>query len=159
MMLQGRDNIAAFLLHDLCHQEGFNFHRGAYFVDNPDFDCLKGVAGVHQDEHSKFTNGNNGSCIWLAPDEYSTFHNEAAFNKLVRAIDHKSIFRNKHKKEGELIRSVANLLGFAKPEFYSWPMKYDNKGILLFERVDADSKNFDEHMLNCVHLFSFCPVA
>ncbi|MBI2774823.1 hypothetical protein HYX58_02365 [Candidatus Dependentiae bacterium] len=157
MMLHGRDNIAAFLLHDLCHEQGFNLHKGAYIVDNADFDCLKGVAGIHRLEHAKYANG-NGSTIWHTPDDYSAFCSDTDFNKLVRSIEHKSIERSKG-NEAQMINKLAEQLHIDKPEYYSWPIKHYNKGILLFERADGQSKELDEHILNSIHLFSFCPIA
>jgi len=49
LVCNGCENIFELLLHDLCHPTCFNLKKVAYFVDNPDFDCLQGVAGVARD--------------------------------------------------------------------------------------------------------------
>ena len=43
--VHGRDNISEFILHELCSEPCFNLRKAAYLVDNPDFNCLRGVAG------------------------------------------------------------------------------------------------------------------
>ena len=48
--LNGAENLTEFVLHDLCQSRCFNLPKAAYFVNNPDFNCIKGVAGVHADE-------------------------------------------------------------------------------------------------------------
>ena len=45
LSLKGQENVTEFVLHELCHKNCFNLDKAAYFVDNPDFDCLKGMAG------------------------------------------------------------------------------------------------------------------
>ena len=44
------DNVAEFVLHERSHENCFNLRRAAYFVDNPDFNCLKGIAGFCRKE-------------------------------------------------------------------------------------------------------------
>ena len=45
LSLHGHDNITELILHELCNEQCFNLEKAAYFIDNPDFDCFKGVAG------------------------------------------------------------------------------------------------------------------
>ncbi len=42
--------LSSLLLHHLSSDECFNLSKAAYFVDNPDFDQLVGVAGFARDE-------------------------------------------------------------------------------------------------------------
>ena len=42
--------MSEFVLHDICNPNCFNLQKAAFLVDNPDFDCLKGVAGFSADE-------------------------------------------------------------------------------------------------------------
>ena len=73
--LHGLENITEFVLHDLCHRSCFNLNKAAYFVDNPDFDCLKGIAGFHHDEVYP------GEDIWFNPQAFSDHMESASFNK------------------------------------------------------------------------------
>ena len=46
LQLHGLDNITDFVLHELCSKDCFNIPKAAYFVENPAFNCFKGVVGV-----------------------------------------------------------------------------------------------------------------
>ena len=43
------ENMSEFVLHEICNQSVLTT-KAAFLVDNPDFDCLKGVAGYSTDE-------------------------------------------------------------------------------------------------------------
>src|SRR5262245_10115368 len=78
LSLHGTENITEFVLHELCNTHCFDFKKAAYLVDNPDFDCLKGVAGFSSDEaYPKET-------IWEKPELFTAHMKKAAFNKKVR---------------------------------------------------------------------------
>jgi hypothetical protein len=153
--LHGRDNVAAFVLYDLCHENGFNLVRAAYLVDNPDFNCLKGVAGIHRDE--KHIHG-NGTDFWQDPDLYTKLAADSLFNRRTREIEQESIERN-GSQEKKAIAALAHQLDFKNPEYYSWKMRHDNKGFFIFDRVNGELKELDEHMNDCIHFFSYCPIA
>src|ERR1700691_4148672 len=79
LSLHGEDNVTEFVLHDLCHQDCFNLNKAAYFVDNPDFNCSKGVAGFSRDEPF-----NECEVIWSKADAFSEHMKKSAFNQRVR---------------------------------------------------------------------------
>ncbi|OQA35612.1 MAG: hypothetical protein BWY54_00534 [Candidatus Dependentiae bacterium ADurb.Bin331] len=149
--IHGRENVAAFVLSDLCHENGFNLTRAAFFVDNPDFDCFKGIAGVHKGDSHGISN------VWQDADQYSSYMISSPFNKLIRSIEQKSMARNGH-DEKEAVHKIAHELNFVQPKHYSWRMKHDNKGIFVFDHVHGELEELAEHMQNCIHLFSFCPI-
>ena len=58
-----RHELAAFVLHELCSKNAFGLGKAAYFVNNPDFRCLKGVTGFHHNEAYK-------DISWDKPEEF-----------------------------------------------------------------------------------------
>ncbi len=44
------DNATEYVLHSLCDAGCLDLQKAAYLVDNPDFDCLQGVAGFNKAE-------------------------------------------------------------------------------------------------------------
>lgn len=155
LSIHGRDNVASFVLFDLCHENGFDLKRAAYFVDNPDFNCFKGIAGVHRDEHHIHQNCCN---IWESPDHYTTLVADSMFNKTIRDVERESIERNKQSAK-DTIYMLASDLDFKNPAFYTWPMKHENRGYFLFDNTSSAPSELDEHFTECMHLFSFCPIA
>ncbi len=151
LSLNDRENITEFVLHDLCGQDCFNLEKAAYFVDNPDFDCLKGVAGFSRVEAYP------DSCnIWETPKAFSVHMSKAPFNQKVRNM-YKESMKKSHKKDDVIASEIAQDLGFENHTFYSWDMKHYNHGILIFERENIN-KEHDKYLLNGISLLSFCPI-
>ena len=82
--LSTNHNLIEFVLHELCHEDCFNLKKAAYLVDNEDFDCLHGIAGV--DKSQPFSHNN----IWQVPDDFSNYMNTLLFNKKVKELQCKS---------------------------------------------------------------------
>src|SRR5947207_14497437 len=74
LSLHGLDNVTEFVLHELCDKHCFNLQKAAYFIDNPDFDCLKGVVGVSHAELHNIVD------IWDNPAIFSEHITKSAFN-------------------------------------------------------------------------------
>ncbi len=148
--MNGIDNLTEFVLHNLCQQNCFNLSKAAFFIDNPDFDHLQGVAGFHQGESYR-ANHNH----WEEPDQFSHHMKEAPFNNKVRNVCRCSIKRNKQ-SEREVVQQLSEELEFSNPVYMIWPVKYENHGLLLFEKVEQDGT--EEHLEEALHLFGFCPV-
>lgn len=150
MSVDSLDNITEFVLHGLCNKDCFDLERAAYFVDNPDFDCCKGVAGFVKSEHDC-----DWDNIWSDPESFALGMQKSGFNQKVRTFLSRSII-NSNKKIDQFVEEIAQELGFSKPASCAWDMKYFNKGLLIYEKTgDA---NFDEHFLNSLYLLSFCPI-
>lgn len=151
LSLHGHDGITEFVLHSLCDKSCLNLSKAAYFVDNPDFDCLKGVAG--------FNNDDDAYTCSVALRDKETFKEHAnlcAFNKKVRDISACSGRRSGCNPE-RTVESLACELGFGQPFFYTWPMKHDNFGLLIFERA-VDNQGESEEFEHGISLLGFCPV-
>jgi len=151
LLLYGADNIPEFVLHELCHEKCFNIHKAAYFVDNPDFDCLKGVVGINHKE------GIVNDDIWHDPDRFSQNMKASSFNQKVRSILQQSAYK-KNLQESDLIQLLAYQLSMDHPKLFYWNMKHDNHGVLIIQEED-DNHVWDENYLaNSVYLLGFCPI-
>jgi hypothetical protein len=151
LQLHGRDNVAEFVLHELGKEDCFNLERAAYIVDNPDFDCLKGVAGYCRPEayHSDRT-------IWEDPESFSKHMQQSSFNNKIRYFYKPSAVRKK-KTDQQIVEAIAKELDFVNPSFYAWRMKHDNHGILLYEKLEPDVCDC-EYLLEGLCLIGFCPI-
>lgn len=151
ILLHGRDNIVEFVLHELCNKRCFNIEKAAFFIDNPDFNCIKGVAGFSQDEAEHHTED-----IWKNPASFSQYMSQADFNKKVRAFGCES-----HKKQGhpeqEFAERIAQELAFKNYDFYTIDMKHDNHGFFVCER-GQEHEEMKDIMHDSLYLFGFCPV-
>ncbi len=153
LTLHGRDNIMEFVLHDLIQKSCFDLKAAAYFVNNPDFNCLKGVTGIAQQEVPQGLWEN----IWRQHEMFSTYMRNSPFNRKVRTFNQCSVVRSET-QNNEMVHDVARELGIEKPAFYSIDMKHDNHGFFIFEKNNHHDNTSDEFMLNGVSLLGFCPV-
>ena len=147
--LQNETHAPEFILHSLCKEDCFNVLKAAFFIDNPDFDFFKGVAGFckaepHAESHH----------MWEEPDAFLEYMSRSLFNGHVRGFVRNSI---KPGSEKELHSFLVEKLDFKKPEMHIWTLKHDNRGILVFEH-DVNLDWEEAHFLNSLHLLSFCPV-
>lgn len=152
LLLQGMENITEFVLCDLCHECCFNFSQAAYFVDNPDFNCTKGVAGFSRKELSDKCSG-----IWDNPQAFSECMRGSSFNQKVRHINELSL-KSCDNKTDILAKKLAEDLAFEQYLYCSWPMKHDNNGFVIFEKALPQETFADEHLLSGLTLLSFCPI-
>lgn len=144
------DNIPEFVLHGLCNKECFNLERAAYFVDNPDFDCFKGVAGFLKSENDR-----DYDTIWQDPESFASIMQESEFNQQVRAFLSKSVSASEKNFE-QIVTEIGVELGFENPRSCCWDLRCFNKGILIYEK--SDDKEFDQHFINSLYLLAFCPI-
>jgi hypothetical protein len=148
-------DISGFVLHDFCNESCFNINKLAYFVDNPDFNCFKGIAGI--------CNHEAGFCsdvdIWSQPEQYRSYLNASPFNNKVRSIEQASLKNNgKASSEQGFMDILAQELEIDNPIYVSWAMKHGNNGFLLVENNDDAAEFIEEHLPQGVYLLSFCPI-
>lgn len=151
LKMHGTENLTEFVLHDLCNHQCFDLSKAAYFVDNPDFDYLKGVAGF--DSQDDFVPSDN---LWDNPDQFSKHMSQCEFNQIVRKIE-KPSFKRANQKEEDLVEEVCIQLGIEDPIYYCWNLKNDNHGIFVFEKPE-DYKIIEPNILEGLCLLGFCPV-
>jgi hypothetical protein len=148
--IHGRDNISEFILHELCSEPCFNLRKAAYFVDNPDFKVIRGVAGFSNEQAF------NGQEIWRHPDIFSEHMQKAAFNNQVRSLQLED--QGISEDEQKFLEELAEKLGFNGCSSCSWKMRHDNHGILMYEKADPADSLVEDHLIDGMSLLSFCPV-
>lgn len=148
LSVHGIENITEFVLHDLCAKNCFDLEKAAYFVDNPDFNYCKGVAGYHKNEEFEADD------IWQKPSDFSTFMRTHNFNQKVRNIQKTSIGKE-HDREKKFVKDIAQELAFANPSYLSWNLRHDNNGILIFEPQNAE---LSQQLSKGFYFLSFCPI-
>ncbi len=153
LSLHGIENMTEFVMHELCGQHCFNFERAAYFIDNPDFNCLKGVAGFARSEAFS----NEQEIIWVEPRVFSAHMEKSPFNQKVRGLNRCSL-RVVGESEEDVVAEVAHNLGFKNHAFCSWGMKHDNHGLLVFEKTDEDDVDIERYLQKAFSLLGFCPI-
>lgn len=150
LSLHGIENTTDFVLHDLCNHNCFDLQKAAYLVDNPDFDCLKGIAGFSASE--AFCQ----DTIWETPELFTAYMQKAPFHQKVRSIMQPSM-RRASKSDQETTKFVADYLGLVKPSYCSWQMKHDNHGILIYE-TQLSCPVSPDILRNGACLLGFCPI-
>lgn len=151
LQVHGADNVTEFVLHELCDEQCFNLTRAAYFVDNPDFNCMKGVAGFSRDQAYACKE------LWNDPVAFSHHMEKSPFNQHVRAMMRHS-FRKQQEQPDALAQTIAQELGFNNHAFCSWNMKYDNAGFIVFEKADENDTAINDHAEHGFSLLGFCPI-
>jgi len=146
------DHLAEYVLYDLSRDHCFNFNKAAYFVDNPDFDCMKGIAGYEKRESCALP-----ADYWHSPDTLAPGLQQSTFNSRVRTLTRASHKRGSYADE-HLVREVAHELGIEKPELCLWNMKHNNHGVLMYEYADANAAASAECVAKGSCLLGFCPI-
>lgn len=152
MTVHELDNVPEFVLYDICDENCFNILRAAYFVDNPDFNQLKGVAGFCRDEVQE-----KGDALWENPEQFSAFMDESPFNRKVREIFIESVKGNNHMHE-HIVSEIAPQLNFKNPAWCNWDLKHYNYGLIIYEKANLADDVFDEHFINTLYLLGFCAI-
>ena len=150
LMLYDHDIIAELVLYDLSRKHCFNFGKAAYFVDNPDFNCLKGIAGVETGSFCEHITD-----VWDEAEKCAHFLHKCPFNNKVRTILKTSLHNNASERD-LCLKNLGVELGFSHPSSCTWPLKHGNHGILIFERDGADE--CDQHLLTGLSLLGFCHI-
>lgn len=152
LMMHEHDAVAPAVLHELCHGACFDFAKAAYFVDNPDFNMVRGIAGItRQEMHEDVEHP------WKCPEDFCSQMEGADFNNQVRQFHCTSGYGNQQ-KEQDLVKKIAQELHIEHPEYRTWPMKHHNHGILIFEKTETPHWN-EDHLLNGLCLLGLCPIA
>jgi hypothetical protein len=147
------EDLAPIVLHELGHDCYFDLDKAIYLVDNPDFDCVKGIAGFSRDE-CKFHN----SDLWQNPNSFSIDMKNAIFHTNLK----KFLARSIQKKEpGDVLNSdeicdIGLRFGIKNPSFLNWRMKHGNNGILIFEARIPQMARKKELLMHAGSLLSFC---
>ncbi len=151
--LHGADKIADLVLHELCQPDCFNLVKAAYFVDNPDFNCFKGVSGLLRSELK-----DDHVISWDDPALFLSYTFDLPFNKQVRQVT-KPSYKKQQCRDQEMAEEIASDLGFNDHAFCSWNMKHDNHGLFIYEKANLADYPIEEHLADALSLLSFCPIS
>ncbi|MGA9530435.1 MAG: hypothetical protein WBQ73_00920 [Candidatus Babeliales bacterium] len=153
LAFHSRDNVTEFVLHELSRSCCFNLSKAAFFIENPDFDCLKGIAGVSHDHCYQ-----RNDCIWDVPDDFTDHMCASPFNRTVRAINWCSVLRQNDSYENRA-EKIARQLSFDDYLFCTWDMKHNNQGLMVYQHSeDDDALISNKHLQDGLSLLGFCPV-
>lgn len=150
LTLYDHDIITELVLYDLSREHCFNFAKAAYFVDNPDFNCLKGIAGVNRSAACDHV-----ADVWDQPEQCAQYLRKCPFNNKVRTVLKTSLHNQPAGKE-TFLDVLAQDLGFSQYSSCTWQLKHGNHGILIFERSESDDS--DQHLLLGLSLLGFCHI-
>lgn len=145
------DNLTEFVLHGICN-ECFSIPKAAYFINNPDFNCLKGIVGYHQKE--AYCAKQNA---WNEQKDFTSCMRKSTFNNQVREYLDTSFVQGSE-QERVRVQELSTELGFENPLYHTWHVKHGNHGVLLFESPEENRQHADDHLYDFLHLLGFCPV-
>ena len=148
--LKGMSNAPEFVLHELCDERCFNLSKAAFFIDNPDFNFIKGVAGFQSQEAYPADD------IWQNPEQFIAHMQQAPFNQMVRGFSHESVKRTG--KQQDMVEIISRAFEFEQPAYRVWDMKHDNHGFLVYEYNGKELEGIEEHLDNSLYLLNFCPL-
>ena len=151
LSLNGIENVTEYVLHTLCDEGCLNLSKAAYFIDNPDFDCLKGVAGFNKEEETYTCD-----IALNNQDHFKEHMSTCAFNKKVRDITCQSP-RRANQQPDKTVEMLAQKLGFDNPLHHSWLIRHDNYGLLVFE-CESDEALKNQEFVKGLSLLGFCPI-
>jgi len=146
------DNLSEFVLHDLCKPECFNLNKAAYFVNNPDFRCLQGMSGYHNQELAHISNDSwSDSKKFIATMQNSSFNQQVRKNSMVN-------FEKGKSSELYTAQKLADDLEIHNPLYFVWDLKYANHGLFIYESPKEEDLHVKQHLFDSLHHFSFCPI-
>jgi hypothetical protein len=142
-----REDLIVFILHELCSENGFGLGKAAYFINNPDFKCLKGIAGHHSIEAYKGLSSQDH-------ESFSKHMSQAQFHNQVRSHQDNHILNISDKTS---FNALQDRFEFEQLGSHVWNLKHNNQAIFLFEKQNYD-KIVDDHLFDFVQYLGFCPV-
>lgn len=146
------NNLTECVLYELCHNSCLGLNQAAYFVDNPDFDQFKGIAGISRSEHPT-----ENYCIWDDSEKFRDCMNQSHFNEKVKNILTKSQ-KKSTKAESEFVSDIAKELEFKNHNFHVLDIKHGNRGFFMYQPIKNNSKELQSLIADAVSFLGFCPL-
>lgn len=155
MMIHNHElgNLSEFVLHDLCTGPCFQVNKAAYFINNPDFDLIRGISGYHQQEPNVQIQD-----IWNNQKQFIAGMQDSNFNKKVRSHNLHGAFERGKSSEKYMVDKLADLLEINNPVYHTWNLKHANHGLLIYEPVVTDVEEIQNHLLDSFYYLGFCPI-
>lgn len=148
--LHSISSLPQIVLHELCHDHCFGIEKAAYLIDNPDFNCVRGVAGYCKDECTRHKED-----VWSDPHSFNDDMKDAPYHQEVQCFSDHSV-RHAGDYSTEELHILGQRLGIAKPLCFTWGTKHDNNGILIVESDSCSQENRRRLLYNVLSLLSLC---
>jgi len=147
------ENLSEFVLHALCSGPCFHINKAAYFVNNPDFQLVRGIAGYHKQEPCAQLQD-----TWNNQKQFISLMKNSPFHQKVRSFNLEESFDKGGMSEKYMVHKLADQLEIEYPEYHVWDLKHANHGLLIYEPLHNDEKHFQEHLLDSLYYLGFCPI-
>jgi len=146
------EQLHEFILHEIACEGCFDLSKVIFLIDNPEFNILKGIAGVARTE--AFSNGDS---IWTDIDRFTIHMKGAAFND--KAKKHNGLSHKKNNIATEpAFKEIAHSFDMADSSLCSLELKHGNHGYLLYEKMNPKDNSCDEYIEHALSLLGFCPI-
>jgi hypothetical protein len=147
------EDLAHLVLHELGHDNNFSLDKAIYLVDNPDFDCLKGIAGYSRQE-CQFHADN----FWDDAAKFNHDMKAASFHNAIKNyLQNNSIKRKEvNLHDPDDLTQLGTTLGLKNPSFLTWRIKHGNHGVLLFEERQPQCARKRDLLNQATALLSLC---
>lgn len=147
------EGLQQLILYELAHDDSFGFNKASYLIDNPEFNCLKGVAGYAKDECGTVAMPDR----WENPRDFIQNISQAKFHQQVSSFLNPSLCKAHGKDpEADAVKSLSDSLGMKNSSFVTWRMRHGNHGVLLFEEGALPHKHNSALLQHFVALLSLC---
>lgn len=160
-ILKHENNLALpeLLLSHISCKNNFHLKKAVYCLDNPEFNCLKGVVGFD----AKTT---DNCSLFQSLIESSNIEEEKLqalincdFNKSIKQIYQPSIFALEKDHSDEIKKLACSALGTDNPLIFSWTAKNGNHGLFFCEPVEKENleskQNFLEYAVSLLSMLHF----
>ena len=146
----GCENLAEFVLHEICNEPCLAFTRMAFFLDNPDFNCFKGIVGICGQE--RFSHNDT----WNNVTDFSQHMRNAPFNQSIRSVARDSVTRTGAHWE-RYAHELAEQVTVENHGWYIFSAKHGNTGLLIFTPNEL-SDHARMTLTTGASLLGLCPV-
>jgi hypothetical protein len=150
VMTHGCENLAEFVLHELCDESCLALHKVAFFLDNPDFNCFKGIVGISDQE--RFAHHD----AWNNVTDFSQHMRGANFNQSTRSIARDSIAKN-GTQWAKCAEDIAQTITVDDHGWYIFSAKHGNTGLIIFT-PNALNDHMRMTLAAGASLLGLCPV-
>lgn len=127
----------------LAEKNFFNFKKAAYLLDNPSFDCCKGVAGF---DITDFSDEDEWLDLWENNDKKNRCINYAEYNKKIKTLSCNSIFLKAQNDQNIFFDFAKNSLNFNNPKMIFSENKYGNHGLFFYEERTNKQQTIEQHL-------------
>lgn len=134
------EGLHGLILKYLASKKFFNFDKAAYFLDNPSFNCSKGIAGFHLKD---FKDDEEWLDLWECPEKQNKCIEKAEYNQKIKNLSCNSLSILAKKSEQSLLNFAKQKLEIKQPSFLFSNVKNGNVGILFYE---DNKKNLDKFL-------------